>query len=449
MKKFLVFCLSCCLLFYITACKQSNNLDNKEEDENSLTVTTCSYEIVSAPTENGLVVMDSVTDGEFNWYYIDLGIAYNVPIWSSTSINYNKNQMSAPELKFIKGKQTETSIEQSVSKTISKTVSMSENEETTITAGYEVGPDWLKAKLEISTSRSWGSTEENENSTTDAYSAAQAVAETYQNEVSFSTGGSGYGWYRLSMLSTCDIYAMMKTDLELTKVEEIFYTVCPRNDAHLTIEYSANNDWIDPSAKKIDDPVTQLSKLTVPSKILVDGELLTDTWKSSTTTEVLTDTIVSVTDEEQNEVYGGMTYFTVNVPDKYKYIQSLGKLYVRVTATCNVNLQYRSDLKYAKATINASFGMDEKQSVVYLQAQGGGWPGTWVNPAYGEIVSNTATLTKTFLVDEVEMGVAFNYLYNIEFEEFTHPTGWFGQHGTHAVNFSCDFSNVTYEFYTI
>ena len=46
------------------------------------------------------------------------------------------------------------------------------------------------------------------------------------------------------------------------------------------------------------------------------------------------------------------------------------------------------------------------------------------------------------------MSIMFNYVYVTEFEEFTHPTGWFGQHGTHAVNFTCDFSNITYEFYT-
>ncbi len=411
----------------------------------------CSYEIVSAPTENGLIIIDSVTDGKSNYYIIDLGYAKNVPIWSGTAIYYNENQLNAPELKFVKGQQTEKSVEQSITNTISKTVATSQSLENNITAGFEAGYEdfgaAFKTKVEISESRTWGSSTENENSTTNAYSVAQTIAESYQSEVAFSTGGSGYGWYRLSMLATCDIYAMMKTDINLTKVEEIKYTICPRNDANLSIEYSQTNDWIDSSAKKIEDPEKQLYKLTVPSKILVDGEILSDDWESSIYTKTLNETIINITDSTKSDSYGGSTLFTIEIPDEYKYLQSIGKLHIKITATYNSTLQYRSDYKFATATIKSSFGTFEKQIVTSLKAQGGGWPGTWINPAYGEIVNATGTVNQSFLVDNLEMDVMFNFVYVMEFEEFTHPNGWFGQHGTHAVNFSCDFSNITYNFY--
>lgn len=411
----------------------------------------CSYEIVSAPTENGLIIIDSITDGKSNYYIIDLGYAKNIPIWSGTAIYYNENQLNTPELKFVKGQQTEKSVEQSIANTISKTVATSQSLENNITAGFEAGYESFgaafKTKVEISESRTWGSSMENENSTTNAYSAAQAIAESYQSEVAFSTGGSGYGWYRLSMLATCDIYAMMKTDIDLTRVEEIKYTICPRKDANLSIEYSQTNDWIDSSAKKIEDPEKQLEKLTVPSKILVDGEILSDGWESPSYTKILNETIINITDSTKSDVYGGSTLFTIEVPDEYKYLQSLGKLHIKFTATCDSTLQYRSDYKYATATIKSSFGTFEKQAVTSLQAQGGGWPWNWVNPAYGEIVNATGTVNQIFLVDCLKMDVMFNYIYVIEFEEFTHPNGFLGQHGTHAVNFSCNFSNITYSFY--
>ena len=251
----------------------------KSSNIGNLETISCAYEIVSAPMEKGLIVIDSVTDGQKNYYLLDLGYAKNVPIWSGPTVTYDENQLTEPELTFSKAEQTEQSVEQSVSKTISRTVSKTYSENQTTKIGVELSLGFLKldassnATLETSYSRSWGSTVENENSTTNAYSAMQTVAESYVQDITFTVGGQGHGNYRLSMLGTCDIYAVLETDLNNENTLSITYTTCPRDDVKLIIEYcSLNDDWIDDNAEKISLPTGYLEMLVRPEKLLSTGE---------------------------------------------------------------------------------------------------------------------------------------------------------------------------------
>lgn len=404
-----------------------------------------SYQIVSAPMQNGLIVMDSATDGQKNYYLIDLGYAKNVPIWSGVAVEYNKNQESAPALKFAKGQQSETSVEETISKTISKTVSSYSSSSWENKVGLDLGAEsiFFKFSLEVSNSRSWGNTTEKNNSTTNAFTSANSVANSYSTEVSFATGGNGYGWYRLSMLATCDIYAVVETDLDNKTIVSITYTVCPRDDAALTLEYNTHNSWVDESVEKITVPTDQIKNLKKPDKVYMNGNQIEGGWSSDVYTQTVDGTAVSVEDCTTAEIYNGAGKLSITVPEEYAGLVNLGLLQVEVTVTCNASFAYRSNEHSATATINASLGDDSYKNVAVLTATGGGWPALWVDPAYGETVSDTgSTLKMLHKVKEKSFDLNINYQYDIDFEEYKN---WAG--GTHAVVFSCDLSNVSYRFY--
>lgn len=232
----------------------------------------CSYTVVSAPmSENGLYVMDSVTDGERNYYLLDLGYAENVPIWSGQPREYNKHMAGYPELSFSKGKEFQTTVEKTISNTISKTVSDTSMNEFGVSASIEAGlgkSQIAKLKASVSYSRTWGYTNEKQYSTTSAYSTAQTIAESYDEGYTVTIGGSGYGWYRFSIVETCDIYVMLETDINNTQVFSTVYTICPRGSGGLTIEYSQDGTFVDASVDKIRLPENYFELLPEPSRIV-------------------------------------------------------------------------------------------------------------------------------------------------------------------------------------
>jgi len=159
-------------------------------------------------------------------------------------------------------------------------------------------------------------------------------------------------------------------------------------------------------------------------------------------TTVLPETTISYTDHTSVEVCKGSTSIVIAVPNELKNMQSTGHLRVKVTVSGQAKLQYRSTDTTATATIKACFGNDSYTDLGTLNAKGGGWPWTWVNPAYGDEATKTVSLSKSFTVNSVSMRLQFGFQYRISFDEYKN---WAG--GTHAVNFSCNLGSVSYQFY--
>ena len=105
-------------------------------------------------------------------------------------------------------------------------------------------------------------------------------------------------------------------------------------------------------------------------------------------------------------------------------------------------VQMESPLKDASATIKAYIGNGSYQQIASFVATGDGWPATWVNPAYGSTTTNKNSMSKTFEITSATTSFNMGYQYVISFEEYKN---WAG--GTHAVSFSCNLSNVSYQFY--
>lgn len=405
----------------------------------------CCYGVFSAPTDNGLIIIDSATDGDKNYYLVDLGYATQVPIWSGAALEYNKYQTQDPELKFSKGQQTEATVEQSISNTISKTVSSTITNNLGFSASAEFSTGPLKWKVEGSYSRSWGDTNEEQNSTTSAYSTANSIAESYSTDYSVTVGGAGYGWYRFSMLATCDIYALLETDVNNTTALNITYTICPRNDARLTIEYSPDHTWVNTETEKISVTHEDLALLPEPKKLYAGNDLINELWRSETYSITLGNAELQLENCKKVGNYEQSSIITIEIPDELKYLIETGGLYIELTTHCNASLQYRSSETSAVAKIRASYGTDAYSEVAILTATGGGWPWTYVDPAYGdEARVDEALLQKEIQVNGSTLNVMLNWVCEVEFDELEN---WAG--GTHAVNFSCDLSRVSYRFYYV
>ena len=420
----------------------NNNLGNNDLN-NTIQTMACTYKVVSAPMNSGMIVIDSFRAGSVNYYYVDLGYAENVPIWSGMTVEYNQNQPNSPVLNFSKEMQNESTVEQSVSNTLSKTVSESFSETNSTQVGCEVGIEidagFLKTGTSYSASyensRTWGTSKENQNSTTSAFSTAQNVAHSYGTSGTFTTGGCGYGYYRLSILATCDIYALMKTNVDNSQVLEITYAVCPRDNAVLSIEFSQDNTWIDNDAEKINIPQDALKRLSQPTTIY--DKYVTEAYTTSTD-------IATISDTDSTKVFNqsGSTSFTVSVPSELERFMDLGCLYVEITATWDAKLKYRSNEYTAVATINASLNDKGYTTIGTLEATGGGWPWSYVNPAYGDEITKSSVLCESFFVTGSSMFITMDYQYIIDFSEYEN---WAG--GTNAVTYQFDMSQIQYRFF--
>lgn len=418
-----------------TVCEYKKNNQTTE-----LQTMDCSYDVYSAPMGEKLNVMNSVSENESNYYLIDLGYATNVPIWSGTSMYYNSAMSNPPKLSFSKGSQTQSTVEHSVSQTIENTVSTI----STGSASFEVGVELFGIKLtpKVSYSRQWGTTTDASYSTTDAFTTAESVADSFNTAIEIETGGLGYGYYRLSMLATCDIYALLETNYDNTETVKITYTTCPRDKAALTIVYSEDNSWVDTSTTKICLPGDYLSMLELPQDIMIDGTIIDDRWVSSNFSEKLVDMELTFTNHTTEVNYSNSSMLEISIPSKYIPLLQRGKLGIEYNYICDSSLQYRSADSSAIAKIEASINEDDYSEVLAITADGGGWPALWVDPGYGELRSQSSSITKKLLVVEDSLVVNIYVKCTIQFEEFSN---WAG--GTHAINFIGDFSNLTYRFY--
>jgi len=415
----------------------NNNSNNNSNNSNNIQTTACTYKVVSAPMNNGMIVIDSFTAENVNYYYVDLGYAENVPVWSGAALHYNQNQVTSPSLSFSKEMLTESAVESSISNTISKTLSQSFATSQSVQIGIEAGSEQFKASASYQNSRTWGTGTENQNSTTSALSRTQKVADAYGLSGTFYPGGCGYGYYRLSILATCDIYALVKTNASNSEVLGITYAFCPRENAALVIEFSQDSTWTDSTSNKIN--ITQSAINRLPSPKTTYDEYLSESYSTSAAPSTAQSGENTTTVVE----HSGETAFTISVPSELKRFMDMGWLYVKVTATCNANLKYRSNEHTATATVKASFNDKGYTEIASFEAVGGGWPWSYVNPAYGDEVASSSTLNESFSVTADSMFITMNYYYLISFDEYKKDFGG----GTHAVTYQFNMNQIQYEFY--
>ncbi|MGN1235115.1 MAG: InlB B-repeat-containing protein [Christensenellaceae bacterium] len=212
----------------------NNDFDLKRLSSNSR------YEIHSAPIHNNsLPLIDASTDYVYNYYLLDAGYIKNVPIVHGVETRYDGKH--SPTITYSKSTVTTEEVASSIEKTASETIS-----NTTMNAigiGVEGSWGWFTASLEYS--RQWGTTIENKNSFTSVYTIANQTSEGMENSISYTIGEptDEKGYYRISLVTTCDVYYLAKTNRDNTKLIDFTVFFCARGSQQFVLEYSENGDF--------------------------------------------------------------------------------------------------------------------------------------------------------------------------------------------------------------
>ena len=232
------------------------------------------YSPVSAPIiNNAPPLIASSTDYTFNYFLVDGGYIKNTPISSGLIVGYNGQ--TPMTVRFEKSTVTTNSVEESLSKTISESVSETRSGSASINISYETGSlaKLLAGKISVGAeySRQWGTTTENSNSTSSTYTVANEVAESLTQSIEYTIGenNEAIGDYRLSMVTTCDIYYLITTTRDNTELKEIKMVLCARPDVRFILEYSANGIFGKTSnAEKLDWPENFYQNYEMPTDAL-------------------------------------------------------------------------------------------------------------------------------------------------------------------------------------
>ncbi len=281
MKKIITLIMVVVVCFSFVACS------NEKENNNDVIVTMSSqerYEVVEVPKDEGLIIISSATDNNYDYYVLDLGYVKCVPISSGTAIEYNGQ--TPINVSFEKSIVTENSISNSLTKAVNETIQTT----STGSAKFAVSQKFKyfigETDVGVSYSRQWGTTEERSNSTSNTYETATSKAESLKTTVSYTTGENNEkaGVYRLSLVGSCDVYGFVKISCSSHKIEKIVYTFSAREDTRLKLEYDSDGSFLSDKTKKITAPDDAcVASLPKPTTVINESDVEGDNDGVSTT----------------------------------------------------------------------------------------------------------------------------------------------------------------------
>ena len=222
----------------------NNNQSNETIVDATLLASSNRYNSISASPGKGPIVAATYSDYEYNYFIIDLGCVENAPVYYIPELRYNG--ASPLTLKFESKQVTEASVQDVVSQITSETITTIKTGNASVEIGADakfpkVGKKEVDLGVHLNTqySRSWGSETQNTTSTENTYTTAKKEVEEKSFSIEYVVGENNEdaGWYRLTMMSTCDMYLYVKTDSETTEVLESNITVSARPDFRLSLDY--------------------------------------------------------------------------------------------------------------------------------------------------------------------------------------------------------------------
>ncbi len=232
-----------------------------------------------AASENGgeLVVLDSLTDGENNYYLIDTGYIKDMYISTLAMVDYTGLPIS-----FSKTTTTSSSYLSSITKSVSESITVSNSQ------SYKVGigvawesKEFKVGKFSVNGNFEWNGTWTNSTgtskSTTDTVESASKFEESQTISYSFGNDTASIGRYRYATYGTCDIYFIVKTSLDNSELLAFDTSACARESEYfLRSEYSATGEFDNTPLGEInirDDFYKRLPIPTESGKIEPTGEL--------------------------------------------------------------------------------------------------------------------------------------------------------------------------------
>jgi len=214
--------------FNFISCDLDGNGDNEGEIKEDIITPPALRAVPIAASNTEPWVIGSYSQGDSNYYLIDVGTISNVYVATILSGNYN----GTIPIGLTRTTVNRNIVTQSLTTTISNSVTVTE------TNSHKVGIEasWKK-KFPIGTFSAkagyeWTGTKSNERSnsmsTSDTYETAQEYIDTITT--SFTIGGDGVlpGFYRYALYAICDVYFLIETSLDNQELKDWETIVCAR-----------------------------------------------------------------------------------------------------------------------------------------------------------------------------------------------------------------------------
>ena len=322
---------------------KDNNDDNGSDSDTTISIDTSlstsydRYGTVSSPTgKNGtLPLIDSSTDNTYNYFLIDGGYILNTPLASTNPVQYNPQLSDELIMTVSSSICNATNIEDSISKTVSESMTEIKTGSASIMLGGEFG-EVNKFKLETEYSRQWGTNVEKNNSITSVHSVSNQVSETITKEITYSIKGNDKpkGDYRISIVSTCDVYYLITTSHDNMQLIGIEIVLCARPDARIVLEYSEDGKF----GKTSENP-----QISWPKDFFKNYDIPTKELKSNVSLDVcggetFDNDMISISMGEQKELpipvrygYAFVGWYSMENGLGVKYTDYTGKLYNKWT----------------------------------------------------------------------------------------------------------------------
>jgi hypothetical protein len=181
------------------------------------------------------IVLGSYSEGDRNYYLIDVGFIRNTFVSEIVSVTHYNGLFPVSKTRTVT---SEKIITEAVTETVSNSVTISD------TQSHKVGVEasWEKsfpfagkfsAKLSYEWKGEWTNT--NTSGRSQATSVSTAERKLEQESFSFTLGANGEpaGWYRYALYAVSDVYFIISTDLENKELKSWDTLVCVRDNSYM------------------------------------------------------------------------------------------------------------------------------------------------------------------------------------------------------------------------
>jgi uncharacterized repeat protein (TIGR02543 family) len=190
---------------------------------------TARYETVSYTSTDNIVY--SAHDDTNNYYVFLLGHINYVPLAYRAAIIYGGR--TPIYIEYSKSNVTASSISTSVTEAYTRSVTVSTSLNWSISTEVGMKDDWLSAKVSETIGGSIGLDVTNTRSVANTFTTASSKAEEITSSVSYTIGNNDepIGKYRWSLFVTTDVYYVLITDRNRTRVTNAYTAVCARPES--------------------------------------------------------------------------------------------------------------------------------------------------------------------------------------------------------------------------
>lgn len=299
-----------CIMFCMAACGTDEDLretvdpvppdEDLSETVDPVPQTDCTKPITAKPVAvnqstsgskderlQNLKILDSMTDGEKNYYLLDVGYIKDLYLSTIATVNY-----TGVPLSYTLTSSSQTSYTSSLTESVSKSVTVSDSNQHTVglSKGIRFG---IKSIADVSIqanyewSGTWTNSETSGKSIENTETGAREYAKSQTYSFNFGKDTDPKGKYRYALYGVCDIYFVVTTNRNNTELIDWEAQSCARPGEYMiSVEFTeSNTEFINDTEGTIDIRDDFYKALPLPTEKVqeTDGPIKYDAIKYTKT----------------------------------------------------------------------------------------------------------------------------------------------------------------------